>query len=215
MSRPAPTQPSSRSPLFVRLIDAAPDAAMAATFYIAWSNPTALGEQSVKNLMLVMLLEFIVVHSAAFMGVAHMKATSPWMKVRNMIGLGLCYSLFVLGFCLGFETWWPMGLFWLLVVNRLAVAILTPMPDAQRRLRIQSGWGAGAAFYLLSVFAGLGPWPAWGVTPQVITAQDFGDTGGIWIERPQTVMVSGLIYFTLWAIYDLIGGIWFKLAKPI
>lgn len=54
------------------VLSALPDFCIAATFLITWVRPLAFGGRMVAYLMLVMLLEFIVVHSAGFMGSAAM-----------------------------------------------------------------------------------------------------------------------------------------------
>ena len=54
------------------VLSALPDFCLPATFLITWVRPLAFGDRMVAYLMLVMLLEFIVVHSAGFMGSAAM-----------------------------------------------------------------------------------------------------------------------------------------------
>ena len=50
------------------VINAAPDFGLSGAYLITWFYPTAFGEHFVVHIMLVMLLEFIIVHSSGFMG---------------------------------------------------------------------------------------------------------------------------------------------------
>jgi hypothetical protein len=64
--------PRSHSTSPVSLPDAAaaiPDLALAAAFIVTWISPYALGTRAVWHLVMVILLEFIVMHSSAFVGV--------------------------------------------------------------------------------------------------------------------------------------------------
>jgi hypothetical protein len=197
-----------------RVLDAVPDFAMAGVFAITWVWPLTFGEQMVKRLMLVMLLEFIVVHSAAGMGVVGLKPGRWWQRVGRTAGLGVVYALFVAGFCLGFETWWPMGAFWALTANRLLGVLLFAPPDEKGQAMMKGGWGASGLCYILGVFGGtFGPWPTMGMTPEVVKLQQFGDAGGLWIDHPSMVMAAGVIYFGLMGVYDLFGREWFAAAQ--
>ena len=59
-----------------RLVTALPSAALAVTFLITWIAPYTFGEQVVRRLVLLMLLEFIIIHG--------------YMKIRFTI---LCHTI--------------------------------------------------------------------------------------------------------------------------
>lgn len=212
MQSPAGQFPKIR--LVWRLLDAVPDFGMAVVFAITWASPLTFGEQTVKRLMLVMLLEFIVVHSAAGMGVVGLMP-APWpRRAARLVGLGLVYSLFVSGFCLGFATWWPMGAFWALTANRLVGVLMFATPDEKGQAMLKGGWGASGLCYIVGVFGGtFGPWPAMGITRDIVKLQDFGDMRGLWLDHPSMVMAAGVIYFGLMGVYDLFGREAFAAAQ--
>ena len=82
------------------LIQAAPDIGLSAVFLITWLRPDTFGPQMVKRLVLVMMLEFIVVHSAGFMGAATVGAGNAFQRIMVILGFGLFYSLFTGAFSL-------------------------------------------------------------------------------------------------------------------
>lgn len=50
------------------LLSAGPLLALSAVFLMTWMDPDYLGPERVPSLVLVMAMEFIVIHSSAFMG---------------------------------------------------------------------------------------------------------------------------------------------------
>ena len=68
---PEPVVPAMtvvRAPLIERLATALPDAVTAGVFAYIWIAPLALGEGAVRNAMLLMLVEFVLVHASGFLG---------------------------------------------------------------------------------------------------------------------------------------------------
>src|SRR5262245_39016478 len=110
---------SDRSLSTRALAAAFPDLCMGAVFLTAWLAPARLGAYPIEPLTLVMLLEFIVVHSGGFAGRVMLAALPGDRRVFAMIGLGCFYTLFVGGFALAFHTWWPLASFWALMLNRM------------------------------------------------------------------------------------------------
>lgn len=192
------------------LITALPDLGMAVFCLMAWLAPERFGPSVVGYIVLVMLLEFIVIHSAAFMGslavgAVEVKPMLRWGPTAGIVGLGLFYSLFVLGFCLAFHTWWPMGAFWLLTLNRLLGTIVGQGETAaESRKLIATGWGVGAMAYLLGAFATmLLPIPRLGIRDGL-----HGVGGGLWVDEPWRAVAFGVVYFGLVGWYELRARAW-------
>jgi hypothetical protein len=196
------------------LIAALPDLGMAALFLAAWIDPPRFGPDVITYLVLVMILEFIVIHSAAFMGAVafgdlQVQALLKWGKAVGILGLGLFYSLFVLGFCLGFHTWWPMAAFWGLVGNRLLGATLGGKTTEENRQFVMGGWAVGVMAYLFGAFATLLlPVPRLGITGGLS-----GVGEGIWIDQPWKPVAMGVIYFGLVGWYELRWRKWAQSAE--
>ena len=154
--------------------------------------------------LLSMLLEFIVIHSAAFMGAVALDGKSTRMsKAGHVLGLGLMYTAFVGAFALAFGDWWPLVAFWSLTVNRLTGVLLHTAPEGQEREQLMSGWAISAVLYILWIFATLFfPLPRLGLTAEVVAEASLPGEG-IWVESPQKVIAAGAGYFLSQAYVEL------------
>ena len=178
------------------VVSAIPDFGIAATFLLTWLNPERFGQRAVAHLVGIMLLEFIVIHSSAFMGQVALSKESRRMKARAILAFGTFYSLFAGGFALSLKSWWPFAAFWLLTANRLLRVTMGGLPTKQEKRLMHSGWVLTTLFYMgftaLTIFV---PVPEFGITRDVARAQEFsGD--GLWEKEPHRVVASGFLYFT-------------------
>jgi hypothetical protein len=174
---------------------AVPDLALSALFLMAWVAPGALLRGTITYLMLLMLLEFIIVHSSAFMGSVMLRDLPRPQKATALLGIGGFYTLFVGAFALAFRTWWPLWSFWGLMVNRLLNVLIGQAPDEERRILLQKNWAVSALSYLLLCFVTvLLPLPRLGLTPDVVSRESLPGSG-LWVDQPHRVMAFGFLYF--------------------
>ncbi len=177
-------------------------------FLITWIAPTAFGPFMVKWLLLVMMMEFIIVHASGFMGVVAFGPRSRAVRSVGILLLSLFYTLFAGGAALVFRSWWPLAAFWGQTLNRLLGVILGTAPTAEQRDLVMAGWGAAVTFYLLGCFATiLLPVPALGITPEVVAAQHLPGSG-LWVDHPEKVIAFGVLYFGLTAWSELTSHDW-------
>jgi hypothetical protein len=187
------------------VLAALPDFALAGAFLVTWIDPFALGATAVPYYLLTMLLEFVIVHSSAFMGNVLLSSEAPARRLRNVLGLGLFYTLFVGGFALGFGTWWPIWAFWGLTFNRMLSVILGDAPEGRERQYVRAGWALSVMYYLGGAFATtLLPVPEFGVTAAARGALDLPG-GGLWVDEPQRVLAFGFLYFGMTGIGEVLG----------
>ncbi|HEV8584006.1 MAG TPA: hypothetical protein VGT02_03445 [Methylomirabilota bacterium] len=187
------------------VVAAFPDVVLALAFLITWIAPSTLGPGMVSSLTLLMLLEFINVHSAGLMGIVLTGAADTTKKVKLILGLGALYTLFVVGMALAFKTWWPLTAFWLLTLNRLLPTLLRQAPTGQERYIVTVSWVAGCAFYLFFVCATtLLPLPRFGTTRGAAG----GSGSGLWIDEPHRALAFGFLYFTAVAALQLSTHRW-------
>jgi hypothetical protein len=192
----------------VALVNALSDFAFAGMFLVTWIAPGTFGVQTVRFLMLVMLMEFVVVHSSAFMGNVVVSRADRGARSITLLGFGLLYSLFAGAFSLAFKSWWPIVTFWSQTLNRLLGVLLGQVPDEDQKAFVMHTWAASALFYLVGCLATvLLPVPHLGITPEVIAAQHI-TAGGLWVDQPQRVLAFGVIYFMLNGWSDLRGHRW-------
>lgn len=188
-------------------ISAAPDLAMGLTFFVTWIDPTALGDNMINYLILVMLMEFITIHSSAFFGATMISTLPKTKKSLALLGLGLFYTMFVAAFSLSSGEWWPIVVFWGMIFNRLMSVVLGKSLDGRQQVSMMSMWVVGTVCYLGGVFVTvLAPVPELGVTYEYVQSLHLTEQG-LWFDEPHRLVAFGFLYFTL------IGFIEIKLEK--
>lgn len=173
--------------------DAASDASVAATYLVAWIAPAWVGgERGVATLVGLMVLEFVIIHSSAFLGSLALAGKLHRGNLMAMLGFGLLYMLFAFGIALGFKNPWFLVGFVGLHANRLV-----PLLSGRGGGPVEAGawmarWGFGAMFYLGSTFATiLLPVPRFGVD---FSLRGYGS--GEWIDAPQRALAMGFLYYS-------------------
>jgi hypothetical protein len=174
-------------------------------FLITWVSPQTLGEKPLRYLLLVMLIEFVIVHSSAFLGIVMYSDLLPGKKTLVVVGVGAFYTLFVGGFAMAFGEWWPVSAFWGLIVNRLANVLLGNVPEGRERELVMASWAVSAAAYVGCVFiASFLPLPRLGLTLDVVAGQDLPGKG-LWIDQPYRPVAAGFLYFAIQGVWNLLG----------
>lgn len=190
------------------LAAAAPDLALGLAFLIAWLAPIPLDRGILAQLTLLMLLEFIIVHSSALMGTVMFRHGPKAAKVRAILGLAAFYTLFVGGFSVPFKTAWPLASFWLLSLNRMLGALLGNAPRGEEQAFVERSWAASAAFYVMGALATiLLPVPRLGLTAEVVARQALVGSG-LWVDQPHRLVAFGFLYFTAVGLSELRGHRW-------
>ncbi len=181
-----------------RLFAALPDSISAVVFLAAWLFPLRWGNALVSNLLLVMLLEFIVVHSSGFLGMTVLDGSaSRSRKVLAVLGFGVFYLCFVLAFAFIFQRTWAIWAFSWLLLSKLATIWFEP--STAESTRQQQLWALSAVCYVLGAFATtLLPLPRLGLTSEVVSQLGLPGSG-LWVEQPHKVVAFGLLYFGLLA----------------
>lgn len=203
---PAPVATPTVQP--VDVMSAAPDLAMGVTYLVTWIAPEAIRPAMVSWLTGVMVLEFIIIHSSAFMGTVMFGKADRRGKAITLLGLGGFYTLFVGGFSLAFKTWWPLVSFWGLTVNRILGVLIGQVPRGEEREFIQRNWAVSALGYMVFTFATvLLPVPRLGITREVVARQHLPGSG-LWVDQPHRVIACGFLYFTVLGLSELVRHRW-------
>lgn len=183
-----------------RLLAALPDALSCAMFMLVWIAPGVLGAVWIKNLMVTMLLEFLTVHSGGFIGTTLANPdASRGTKTRVVLGYGSLYLLFAGVFSLVFEAWWPIAVFAWLLLAKLAVVWLAPVPTAQEQARQAAFTGYAVGAYVLgAMLTSILPLPRFGIDAAAVEAAAIPGRG-LWVEEPHRVVAFGALYFGVMA----------------
>lgn len=190
-------------PLLQRVANALPDAVTAGIFLSAWIAPFAWRQTLVSELMLVMLVEFILIHAAPFLGGIVLASDVPVrQRLRSFAGMTLLYGVFIAGFALPFKSWWPAIAFTWLAGAKLLLLLTGGKHSERDTQRMRGYWGASVGLYLLAVFATLFlPVPELGITRH---GAAYGIPGsGAWVSHPHLVISAGFLYFGLLAFTKL------------
>lgn len=195
-----------RRPTWLTWASGLPEMALGVAFFVTWVDPDRLGRSMVSFALELMLLEFILIHSAGFMAAKTADRESTAMRIAGIGGLGLFYSLFVGAFCLALHRIRPLVSFWVVTAQRIAGDVIDPRPSDETRAWFGTSLAVNVILYLgIVTFTVLVPLPPLGITPGV--AQSVGVHGsGLWQSQPQTVVVlaggyygiRGLLTATAW-----------------
>jgi hypothetical protein len=194
------------SNLPARLGSAMPELFASALYFVAWFSPASLSSEVLRSLVLAMLVEFLVLHSTAFLTVfAATRVASPKRAGLAILGLGALYFLFAGGFALAFHSWMPIYVIGWLVGSRLVTLVIDPRGEDESG-RQMGMWALGTALYLLLAFATtIPPIPALGLDDTAVARMDLPGSG-LWISEPQRPIAMGAFYFGLLGLAELRGS---------
>jgi len=189
--------------------------ALAGTFLVTWISPYYFHRKMVAYLVLLMVLEFIIMHSAVFMGHIIIGRTSRREKAWRVFRLGAFYTAFVVAFAVAFKAWWPLWAFWGLTLNKLLGLWLGQAPRGEEKVLLRRSWAAAGVFYLVFLFVAfvLLPVPELGITKAVIQTQQFPGSGAL-VDEPQRALAFGLLYFTALGLSTACGHSWIRAGVP-
>jgi len=190
-----------------RLLGALPDILTGIACVIVWVSPFAFGQDAVKTVVLMMLMEFLLVHGTGFFTVvAFSDDLSRGKRVLAMLGLLAFYAMFVAVFAWMFHTWWPAWVFAWLVVAKGAWIFSAPRGREEEMQRQITTWAFSVLAYLAAVFGGVVlPLPQFGLTPDVVSTLGLPG-GGEWMERPHTAVSGMAFYYFAIAAFKLWRG---------
>ena len=193
------------NPQRARMLAAAPDFTLALIFLIAWIAPRLFGLESVQNLIFVLIFEFIILHSAAVLVAVILGGFSARSGRTMIVGVGLFYLLFGLGFSVIVGALWPVIAIAVLTINRMTTLRQTLDGPRRKRYGVILAWALTFGFYVVAMIVGaIFPWPALGLDASVV---DFltDNASGSMVETPQTSMAFGVLYYGGLGLADWFG----------
>jgi len=199
--------PPIAMPVAARLLSALPDVVTAFGCLIVWVAPLALGEDAVKTVLLMMLMEFILLHATGFFTrIATSDRTRRMQQILQLLGLSLFYMLFVGAWAYVFRAWWPLPVFLWLVVGKIAWVFANPRGRAAEASRQMKTWAFSMVAYIGAVFAGLMlPLPRLGLDAATVATMHI-PISGAWVDRPQAAIASAVLYYSALALFKGWGG---------
>ncbi|MEO6383445.1 MAG: hypothetical protein ABIO30_03175 [Thermomonas sp.] len=178
-----------------RILGMLPDLLTGIACVIVWVSPFTFGHDAVKTVVLMMLMEFLMVHGTGiFTGIAFMDDIPPRKRLLGMAGLLCFYAMFVAAFVVSFKAWWPVWVFAWLAVSKALWIFISPRDRDAEMDRQMKAWAFSTAAYLAAVFMGVMlPVPELGIT-SALQPQLGLSGGGEWIEHPH-IAVAGMAFY--------------------
>lgn len=174
---------------------------MAGMFVTAWWWPRALDNgRWVKLGVGVLVLEFILIHSGAFLN-SFMTQKAGWERDKKLIGLSAYYALFGGAIALAFQSWWILGSFVLVMAGRLW-SVFAGQDDMGRAVS-QRRVVASAMLFLGLTFATLFiPLPRGGITEPLLNEVWLTRQSGAWERQPERALAMGAVYFLVLGLVE-------------
>jgi hypothetical protein len=185
-----------------RVLSALPDGVTAFACLVVWIAPRVFGDDAVKTLLLMMVMEFILVHATGFFTASALATDATRMqRIGPMLGLALVYMLFVCGFAYAFRAWWPLTVFLWLLVGKIAWVFANPRNSDDEKARQMSAWAFSVVAYIGAVFAGLMlPLPRLGLDAATVATLRL-PASGEWITYPHKAIASAVLYYAALAAF--------------
>lgn len=190
------------------LVALAPQFATAVTFLAAWIAPARMPPGLVRGLLVVMLLEFLLLHSYAFLNLASgvregAKAGERLRGALAALGFGAFYLIMAGAIGLATQSMIPVWTILWLVGSRIFEIVVAGEPGSGvASTRIASWLRHLLLFIALLILTAVVPLPALGLSSEVVAGLEISGSG-TWVEKPQSVLAFGFLYFGLGAWFDL------------
>ncbi len=181
---------------------------IAALFLITWIRPELLGERMLRHFMYMMMLEFWVIHSTAFLSGVTLLPPNRRIKGGIFLALTVLYTLIVLPIARDYGSAWPLWAFWGLTLAKFP-SFVSKCTAGGKNSSIWYTWMAMVLAYMVAFeIAALLPLPKLGITTEVLATQGFQDSDDA--ARAHRYMAFGLVYFTLLGVFEMLCDNWFK-----
>jgi len=197
---------SAISPRSNRLIDALmigfPDALTSLWCLWVWINPLALGTDTVKGVVLMMGMEFILLNATGiFTAIPFVIELGRNTRMALMLTLCAVYLMLVAGFALPFHAVWPFFTFGWLVASKLAWIARNRRVSSNEQMWLMGTWAVSVVAYLGAVGIGVSyDLPTLGITPAIVPSLHL-PTGGEWLDTPHKAVASAVFYFAAVAVF--------------
>lgn len=179
------------------------DVALGLVFLATWLRPDSPPAAPVAFLLLIMLVEFILIHGTVWLETVWFSRNSVSGRLKTMTAVSGLYMLFGVGMSVGFSSWFPILAVAILGANRMLSVIFDPHPDPVDRKAAERRWARDVGLYLLAVFSTIFvPYPELGIDAAHVAGLGLPGSGH-WISEPHTVMAAGFLYFGARAFFEL------------
>lgn len=183
---------------FVGIAAAVPSLVLAYALFSVWANPMSWDNGAwVPYGVGILCMEFLILHSSAFIGQVAARQTQFHKKLKFFLGLFVLYICMGLGFALATDS---PSLLVMLAVVMLSRFVLALQGEEGVHPRVALGV---TAYILMALGTILLPVPEWGITQEIVNQVYPGRGGGLWEREPERAIAGGACYFALMGIMEL------------
>ena len=172
-------------------------------FVRALMDPVEFKDFIYKTGLMIFVLEFMTLHSSGMFFGSQQKTDgkSPLKTVKAKIAMISFYSLFIVTFAAMTKQWLAAVYF---VVSLVSKAFFSRAINPEQRM---APVAAGIVMLLLSTFIVV--WSAgllvdWFPFPSEVRSAKPAGQSGLFIDKPQTMVVWGILYFSLMTVCEVL-----------
>lgn len=179
-----------------------PDAVTAAWCLFVWLHPFALGADTVKTVVLMLMMEFILLNTTGiFTAIPFLLDLGRSVRIAMLVLLCAIYCALIVEFALPFQALWPLLAFAWLAAGKLAWVIRNRRVTGDEQLWLIGAWAFSVLTYLGAVGVGVKlPMPRLGITEAVLPSLNLPH-GGAWLDSPHEAVASATLYFAVMAAF--------------
>lgn len=177
---------------------------VAATLVLIWIDPQSVaGGAWLKLGAMMILLEFLLLHSGAFMAVGPIVCKKAWQQAAWFAACTALYGLFFVGVA----SWiGQVYVAWLLagvVLSRLLTLLI--LRDRRATILMLQRSALGMVLLILTMVICLIPFPDLGIT-EAARYEAFGSPDDALSEHPERFIAWGVLYFLIMGGIELWAG---------
>ena len=179
--------------------------ALSFTLLVVWIEPSSIEDGTwVRAGAMLIMLEFLLLHSGAFMAAGPLAFRARWQRVVWFLGFGLFYGAVMVGFAKwsrsDYIVWVLIGV----VGSRLFTLVLTE--DKRGTTLMLHRSAVGTVILLATAILCFIPFPELGLTESVRSAAFGSHADDALSEYPQRFFAWGIAYFLLMGIAEFFAG---------
>jgi hypothetical protein len=189
---------------FFAITGGVPLLGLACGLVLVWLEPvTALGGDWLRAAVSMVLIEFLLLHSGAFMAAGPTIFPLRWQRLAWFLGFSAVYAISLISYARWCEN---DSVLWLLigvVISRLLTLVV--LHDQRGTILMLQRSAVGMIVLIVTAVICFIPWPPLGIT-ESMRYNAFGETGDLLSTYPQRMIAWGVAYFTLMGLIEVWAG---------
>lgn len=167
--------------------------ALATGFLLALVNPALPGREGVDSLLIIITMEFFIIHATIFLDTAANGPGSRRQRLGFLLAFALFYVPFFAGYSYVFDVWWPALMFLAMTLSRIGRISLDRGTDAGERRLAANDWALSMGLYVTCL----------GGAVLLVHDSPYFPAGAVW-PRPEALLAGGFLYYLLSGLATLL-----------